>query len=70
MGEGKGVFDINKLYFLYCLLDINKMTLSKISENLTHSSQDKQFSLLIQRLDVDLELNCGFLFFAPWALMG
>ena len=26
--------------------------------------QDKPFSLRIQRLEVDLKLNCGFLFFA------
>ena len=26
--------------------------------------QDKSFALQIQRLEVDL--NCGFLFFAPW----
>ena len=32
--------------------------------------QDKPFSLQIQRLEVDLKLNCGFLFFAPWELMG
>ena len=28
--------------------------------------QDKPFSLQIQRLEVDLKFNCGFLFFAPW----
>ena len=32
--------------------------------------QDKPFSLQIQQLEVDLKLICGFLFFAPWALMG
>ena len=32
--------------------------------------QDKKFSLQIQRLDVDLKLNCGFVFFAPWERMG
>ena len=32
--------------------------------------QDKPFSLQIQRLAVDLNLSCGFLFFALWALMG
>ena len=32
--------------------------------------QDKPFSLPIQQLKVNLKLNCGFLFFAPWALMG
>ena len=32
--------------------------------------EDKSFSLQIQRLDVDLKLNCGFLFLASWALMG
>ena len=34
---------------------------------------DKPFSsffLQIQGLEVDLKLNCRFLFFAPWALMG
>ena len=31
--------------------------------------QDKPFSLQIQLLEVDLKLNCGFLFFAPLALM-
>ena len=31
---------------------------------------DKPFSLQSQRLEVDLKLNCGFLFCAPWALMG
>ena len=32
--------------------------------------QDRPFSLPIQRLEVDSKLNCGFLFFAPWTLMG
>ena len=32
--------------------------------------QDKPFSLQIQRLEVDLKLNWGFLFSAPWALLG
>ena len=32
--------------------------------------QDKAFSLQIQQLEVKIKLNCGFLFFAPWALMG
>ena len=32
--------------------------------------QDKPFSLQIQRLEVDLKLNCGFSFFAPLELMG
>ena len=32
--------------------------------------QDKPFSLQIQRLEVVSKLNCGFLFFAPWGLMG
>ena len=32
--------------------------------------QDKPFSLQIQWLEVDLNLNYGFLFFAPWELMG
>ena len=32
--------------------------------------QDKPFSLQFQRLEVDLKLNCRFLFFAPWELMG
>ena len=32
--------------------------------------QDEPFSLQIQRLEGDVKLNCGFLFFAPWALMG
>ena len=32
--------------------------------------QDKPLSLQIQRLEVDLKLHCGFLFFAPWGLMG
>ena len=32
--------------------------------------QDKPFSLQIQWLEVDLKLNRGFLFFAPWELMG
>ena len=32
--------------------------------------QDKPFSLQIQQLEVDLKLNCGFLFVAPWELMG
>ena len=32
--------------------------------------QDKPFSLQIQQLEVNLKLNCGFLFFAPWELMG
>ena len=32
--------------------------------------QDKPFCLQIQQLEVDLKLNCGFLFFAPWGLMG
>ena len=32
--------------------------------------QDKPFSLQIQRLEVDLKLNCGILFLATWALMG
>ena len=31
---------------------------------------DKSFSLQFQLLEVDLKLNCGFLFFASWALMG
>ena len=31
--------------------------------------QDKPFSLQIQQLEVDLKLNCGFLFLAPWALI-
>ena len=30
----------------------------------------KPFSLQIQRFEVDLKLDCGFLFFAPWELMG
>ena len=30
--------------------------------------QDKPFSLQIQQLEADL--NFGFLFFAPWELMG
>ena len=33
-------------------------------------SQDKPFSWQIQWLEVNLKLNCGFLFFAPWELMG
>ena len=32
--------------------------------------QAKPFSLQIKLLEVDLKLNCGFLFFAPWELMG
>ena len=32
--------------------------------------QDKPVSLQIQQLEVDLKWNCGFLFFAPWGLMG
>ena len=32
--------------------------------------QDKPFSLQFQQLEVDLKLNCRFLFFAPWELMG
>ena len=32
--------------------------------------QDKPISLQIQRFEVDLKLNCGFLFFAPRELMG
>ena len=32
--------------------------------------QNKPFSSQIQRLEVDLKLICGFLFFAPWELMG
>ena len=32
--------------------------------------KDKLFPLQIKQLEVDLKLNCGFLFFAPWALMG
>ena len=32
--------------------------------------QDKPFSLQIQQLEVNLKLNCGFLFFAPWGPMG
>ena len=32
--------------------------------------QDEPFSLQIQWLEVDLKLNCGFLVFAPWAIMG
>ena len=32
--------------------------------------QDNPFSLQIQRLEVDLKLNRGFLFFAPWGLTG
>ena len=37
----------------------------------THYSdrQDKPLSLQIQRSEVDLKLNSGFLFFALWALM-
>ena len=36
---------------------------------LTHW-QDKLISLQIQLLKVNLQLNCGILFFAPWGLMG
>ena len=38
----------------------------------THYSecQDEPFSLQVQRLEIDLKLSCGFIFFAPWALMG
>ena len=32
--------------------------------------QDNPFSWQIQRLEVDLKLNCGFLYFSPWELMG
>ena len=32
--------------------------------------QDEPFSLQVQRLEVDFKLKCGFLFFAPWVLMG
>ena len=32
--------------------------------------QEKPLSLQIQRLEVDLKLNCRFLFCAPWELMG
>ena len=32
--------------------------------------QDTPFTLQIQRLEVDLKSSCGFLFFAPWELMG
>ena len=32
--------------------------------------QDNPFSLRIQQLEVGLKLNCGFLIFFPWALMG
>ena len=32
--------------------------------------QDKPFSLQIKQLEVNLKWNCGFLFFAPWGLMG
>ena len=32
--------------------------------------QGKPLSLHIQQLEVDFKLNCGFLFFAPWELMG
>ena len=33
-------------------------------------AQDKPFSLQVQRLEVDLKLNCRFLFFAAWEQMG
>ena len=32
--------------------------------------QHEPFSVQTQRSDVDLKLNCGFLFGGPWALMG
>ena len=32
--------------------------------------RDKPVSLQIQQLEVDLKLNWGFLFFAPWERMG
>ena len=32
---------------------------------LVHERPDKPFSLQIQRLDVDLKLNCGFYFLHP-----
>ena len=32
--------------------------------------KDKLFPLQIQQLKVSLQLNCGFLIFAPWELMG
>ena len=32
--------------------------------------QDKPLSLQIQQLEIGLKLNCEFLFFAPWALIG
>ena len=34
------------------------------------SAKINQISLQIQSLEVDLKLNRGFLFFAPWVLMG
>ena len=31
---------------------------------------DKQVSLQIKLIEATLQLNCGYLFFAQWALMG
>ena len=31
---------------------------------------DEQISLQIKLIEATLQLNCGFLVFAPWALMG
>ena len=32
--------------------------------------QDKQVSVKIKLIKATLQLNCGFLFFVPWTLMG
>ena len=35
-----------------------------------HYCERKDKNMFDVRLEVDSKLNCGFLFFAPWALMG
>ena len=49
-------------------LDVYFLALNPLVPDAHYSErQDKPFSLQIQQLEVDLKLNCGFLFFAPWA---
>ena len=59
------------LFFLVLLSELTGGYFNPLVPDAHYSErQNEPFSLQIQRLEVDLKLNCGFLFFAPFVLMG
>ena len=68
---------MSKIYKFYQVVKLkksqapNRIGINPLVPDAHYSErQDEPFSLQIQRLKVDLKLNCGFLFFASWAPMG